>query len=115
MAAVTTDQMLLPLQQACCHSALAGSVETLVIDADTLSVVVYLTRAETFINVFYNVTTDETAFALVESGHRVYGVDDARKGWREHPFDNPAGHITCAPVQFESFLEQVEAHCQTAA
>ncbi len=115
MAAVTTDQLLLALRQACYHSALVDRVETLVIDADTLSVRVYLTRAETFINVFYNVTTDKTAFALVESGHRVYGVDNARKGWHEHPFDNPAGHITCASVQFESFLEQVEAHYQTAA
>jgi len=110
MAAVTTGQLLLELQQACYRSALVDHVETQAIDADTLSARVHLTRAETFINVFYNVTTTKTAFALVESGQRVYGVDNARKGWHEHLFGDPARHVACAPVQFEDFLAQVEAH-----
>jgi len=80
MAAVTAGQLLMALQQACYRSPLVDRVETQDIDADTLSARVYLTRAETFINVFYNITTDKTAFALVESGQRVYGVDNARKG-----------------------------------
>jgi hypothetical protein len=110
MAAVTADQLLMALRQAGYRSDLVDRVETLAIDADTLSVRVYLTRAETFINVFYNITTDKTAFALVESGQRVYGVDNARKGWHEHPFGDPARHVACVPMQFEGFLTQVEAH-----
>lgn len=110
MAAVTAGQLLMALQQACYRSPLVDRVETQGIDADTLSARVYLTRAETFINVFYNFTTDKTAFALVESGQRVYGVDNARKGWHEHPFGDPARHVACAPVPFGDFLAQVEAH-----
>jgi hypothetical protein len=52
MAAVTTEQLLSELQQACYRSAWVDRVETRVIDADTLSVRIHLTRAETFISVF---------------------------------------------------------------
>jgi hypothetical protein len=89
MAAVTTEQLLSELQQACYRSALVDYVETHVIDADILSARIHLARAETFISVFYNISTDKTAFALVESGQRVYGVDNARRGWHEHPFHHP--------------------------
>ena len=112
MAAVTTEQLLSELQQACYRSALVDPVETRVIDADALSVRVHLTRAETFISVFYNVTTDKTAFALVESGQRIYGVDNAKTGWHAHPLRNPARHESCQPVQFDEFLARVEGHYQ---
>lgn len=104
MAAVTTDQLLSELQQACYRSALVDRVETRVIDADTLSVRIYLTRTETFISVFCNVGTDKTAFALVESGQRIYGVDNAKIGWHEHPWRDPARHEPCHAVQFGEFL-----------
>jgi len=112
MAAVTTEQLLSELQQACYRSALVDHVETRVIDADTLSVRIHLTRAETFISVFYNVATDKTAFALVESGQRIYGADNAKMGWHEHPFRNPARHEPCSPIEFKEFLARVEGYCQ---
>ena len=102
MAAVTTEQLLSELQQVCYRSALVDHVETRV----------HLTRAETFINVFYNVATDKTAFALVESGQRIYGADNAKMGWHEHPFRNPARHEPCSPIEFKEFLARVEGYCQ---
>ena len=65
MAAVTTRQLLYELQQACNRSPVVSHVEERVVDADILSVRVHLTAAHTFINVFYNLTTDKVAFALV--------------------------------------------------
>ena len=115
MAAVTTEQLLFELQQICYHSASVDRVETQVIDSDTWRVRVHLARAETFIDVFYNVTTDKTAFALVESGQRVYGVDNARRGWHEHPFHHPAKHANCAPIEFAEFLARVEEYYQSSA
>jgi hypothetical protein len=110
VAAVTTRQLLYELQQACNCSPLVSHVEERVVDADILSVRVYLMVTHTFINVFYNVTTDKTAFALVEGDRRLYGVDNAKMGWHRHPFDNPGQHIPCAPVRFEEFLADVEAY-----
>jgi hypothetical protein len=115
MAALTTEQLLSEVQQACYRSALVDHVETRVIDADTLSARVHLTRAETFISVFYNIATDKTAFALVESGQRVYGVDNARRGWHEHPFYHPTKHANCAPIEFAEFLARVEEYYQSSA
>jgi len=108
MAAVTTRQLLYELQQACNHSPLVSHIEERVVDVDILSVRVHLTTAYTFINVFYNVTTDKVAFALVEGGYRLYGVDNAKMGWHKHPFHGPDQHVPCAPIRFEEFLTDVE-------
>lgn len=110
MAAVTTSQLLLALQQACHSSPLVDHVDIQVIDADALSVRIHLRRGDAFINVFYNVTTNKTAFALVKGNQRIYGVDNAKMNWHTHPFHDPALHVACTPVQFENFLAQVEAH-----
>ena len=110
MAAVTTRQLLYELQRACNRSPVVSHIEERVVDADILSVRVHLTFAHTFINVFYNVTTGKTAFALVEGDRRLYGVDNAKMGWHRHPFDDPDQHVPCAPIRFEEFLADVGAH-----
>jgi hypothetical protein len=110
MAAVTTGQLLVMLHQVCHRSYLVDYVIVQAIDADTLNVRIHLTRAGAFIKVFYNVTTDRTAFALVENEQRVYGVDNAKMGWHVHPFADPTQHVACAPTPFEEFLTAVEAH-----
>jgi hypothetical protein len=110
MAAVTTGQLLLALQQACHRSPLIDYVTIQAIDADTLSARIPLIVGGAFINVFYNVTTDKTAFALIEGQQRVFGVDNAKMGWHVHPFGDPARHVACAPMSFETFLAKVETH-----
>ena len=110
-----TGQLLLALERACYRSSLVDHVDVQVIDADTLNVRVCLAHPEAFINVFYNVTTDKTAFALIEANQRIYGADNAKMGWHVHPFDDPIQHIACAPIQFEDFLIQVEAHYRNAS
>jgi len=110
MASVTTGQLLYELQQVCYHSPLVDYVEEQMIDVDILKVRVHLTVARTFISVFYNLTTDKTAFALVKENRRIYGTDNAKMGWHKHPFDDPNQHVPCAPVRFETFLTRVENH-----
>jgi len=110
---MTTRQLLYELQQACNRSPLVSHIEERVVDVDILSVRVRLTATHTFINVFYNVTTDKTAFALVKGGCRLYGVDNAKMSWHRHPFHDPDQHVPCAPVRFEEFLADVETHFKT--
>ena len=110
MAAMTTGHLLWALRQACHRSPLVGHVEVQAVDADTLSVRVHLTPAGAFISAFYNVATSKTAFALVEGGQRIYGVDNAKMGWHEHPFADPTQHRAGAPMPFDEFLAQVEAY-----
>jgi hypothetical protein len=107
---MTTGQLLLTLQQACYRSPLVDRVDVQAIDADTLSVRIYLTCVGTFVGVFYNLATAKTAFALVEDEKRIYGVDNAKMRWHQHPFSDPVQHIPCGPVQFEDFLAEVETH-----
>ncbi len=110
MAAVTTTQLLLELRNACLHSVLVRQIEERILDIDVLHVRVYLMTSETFINVFYNLATDKAAFALLQDGHRIYGVDNAKIGWHCHPFADPKQHIACPPVTFGEFLQEVELY-----
>ncbi len=110
VGAVTTGQLLLALQQVCQQSSLVDNVQVRAIDADTLSARVYLNASGVFISAFYNITTDKTAFALVENNERIYGVDNAKMGWHVHPFHNPTQHLSCLPVGFGEFLGEVEKH-----
>jgi hypothetical protein len=110
---MTTRQLLYKLQQACNRSPLVSRIEERMVDVDILSVRVHLTVTNTFINVFYNLTTNKAAFALVEGRDRLYGVDNAKVGWHRHPFDDPDQHAPCAPIHFEEFLADVETHFMT--
>ena len=110
MDALTTGHLLLALQQVCQTSTLVDNIQVRAIDTDTLSVRVYLNTAGGFVNVFYNITTYKTAFALVESNQRIYRADNAKMGWHVHPFHDPSLHLPCAPVGFGEFLGEVEKY-----
>ncbi len=107
---MTTAQLLRELYATCYLSSLVDYVDEQVVDVDVLMVRVYLTYADTFINVFYNLNTGKTAFALVSKNQRLYGIDNARIGWHKHPFEQPDKHEPCTPVQFEDFLADVESY-----
>jgi len=52
-----------------------------------------------FLQVYFNEETGTTAFALIEDGERVWGVDyDALRGWHEHPPNSPAQHRDIEPM-----------------
>ncbi|MFH1633226.1 MAG: hypothetical protein ABIG63_04340 [Chloroflexota bacterium] len=110
MAAITTAHLLYVLRRVCNHSALVHYIEERILDIDILHVRVHLTMPETFINIYYTLETDKTAFALVQTERRVYGVDNAKTGWHRHPFTDPDRHIICSPVTFSEFLRAVEKY-----
>lgn len=107
MATITTSQLLYEVRHACHHSALVHHIEERILDIDVLHIRVHLTMTATFINVFFNLATDKAAFAVIQAGRRIYGVDNAKMGWHYHPFTDPDQHIVCAPVTFAEFLREV--------
>ncbi len=110
MASLTTGHLLFALRQTCQRSALVHYLDVLTIDADILHVRVHLTFSEAFISVFYNVATNKTAFALVENEKRIFGVDNAKGDWHQHPFSDPGQHIACEPMEFGEFLDLLETY-----
>jgi len=110
MASLTTGHLLFALRQVCQRSPIVSHVDVLAIDPDTLHVRVYLVHSGTFVNVFYNIATNKTSFALVERDQRIYGVDNAKMSWHQHPFADPAQHVACGPMEFGEFLCQIEAY-----
>lgn len=112
MASVTTTQLLYEVHSVSHRSPLVRYVEERVLDIDVLHVRIHLLLADTFINAFFNVTTDKIAFALIQAGKRIYGADNAKMGWHYHPFADPELHIPCLPITFTEFLREVETHFQ---
>lgn len=112
MASLTTNQLLYEVHRVSHRSALVRYVEERVLDIDVLHVRVHLILADTFINAFFNIATNKTAFALIQAGKRIYGADNAKTGWHYHPFIDPEQHIGCPPMTFTEFLREVEAHFQ---
>jgi hypothetical protein len=104
---MTTAELLRRLSDVCQAHALVKSYAVDAIDEDTLSVRVFLMDAS-FINAFYNLATDKTAFAWIREGKRAYGKDNAKMGWHIHPFRSPEQHLLCEPINFEIFLREVE-------
>lgn len=110
MAGVSTAALLEALIAACDSSPLVAAYAVQEMDEDILSVRVYL-QDDAFIQAFYNVATGKVSFALVKE-QRLYGKDNAKRGWQVHPFDQPATHVACAPVDLATFLHEVENYYQ---
>lgn len=50
-------------------------------------------KGSRFLQFYYNEQTGTTAFALVENGRRIWGIDfDNIRGWHLHPLENPESH-----------------------
>lgn len=65
-----------------------------------------------FIDIFYNRQSDRIAYALIESGNRIFGADNTG-GWHIHPFDDPANYLPLASAMtFAEFIKEIEQHYQ---
>ena len=63
-----------------------------------------------FIEAFFNETSNKTAYAWVKERQRILGADNTR-GWHWHPFTSPSAHISVEqPITFAEFLRKVEKH-----
>ena len=107
MADVTPHDLLDQIIDTCSDSEIVSAYSVYTVDFDILSLRVNLVD-QTFIDVFYNVSTNKTAFALIVAGERIYGKDNAKMGWHVHPIEDPNTHVPCASVSFKDFLAEVE-------
>ena len=104
---MTTDDLLRQLATACQASNIVESYAVEEIDDDIMSVRVFLSD-NSFVSVFHNLASGKVAFAWIQQGRRLYGKDNAKMGWHTHPFENPSEHRHCEPVDFTTFLRELE-------
>ncbi len=108
MADVTTQQLLDEMIGACANEPIVEAYAVRTCDRDILSLRIFLID-QTFIEIFYNVTTGKTSFALIAENVRIYGKDNTKIGWHVHPFSDPTAHAPCSPPYFVEFLQEVTA------
>jgi hypothetical protein len=108
LAALTPQDLFNQILAACTRSSLVEAYTIRTLDPDILSMRVHLVDGS-FVEVFFNATTYRTAFALIVSGQRIYGKDNAKMGWHVHPLNDPQSHLPCSSVSFEEFLAEIEA------
>lgn len=71
---------------------------------------------ELFVRFYFNEQTGTTAFALIREDIRIWGIDyDNRRGWHQHPVNNPTQHVPIASqsireiiTELTEVLEQIE-------
>jgi hypothetical protein len=81
-------------------------IERLLLDEPVLKLRVHL-GAVAFMEIFFNVETGKTSFALIKDRQRIFGADNTR-GWHTPPFDSPESDHSCEEMVFTSFLRPVE-------
>ena len=65
-------------------------------------------RTDLFVRFFLNQHTQTIAFALIEEGQRIWGIDrDNRRGWHLHPIDNPKDHIVIDPLSVSEIVARL--------
>lgn len=66
-------------------------------------------RKNRFLQVYFNEETGTIAFALIEEGKRLWGIDfDNTKGWHLHPVGNPEGHHNISFMTVEDIMKALE-------
>lgn len=59
---------------------------------------------EIFIQVYVNTQKDKVNMALIVADERIYGIDKEGGIYHEHPFENPALHISTQQIEIEGFV-----------
>ena len=58
-----------------------------------------------YVQVYFNEITGTTAFALIEKGQRIWGMDfDNMRGWHLHPFGKADEHERVNEMNIEEIL-----------
>lgn len=61
-----------------------------------------------FLQVYFNVRTETTAFALIKEEKRKWGIDfDSIRGWHLHPVENPDDHLVIEPKTIEEIIDHL--------
>ena len=62
-----------------------------------------------FLRFYFNEVTGTTAFAVIESQQRVWGIDyDNRRGWHLHPVEEPANHVQIEPLAVSEIVQRLQ-------
>ncbi len=63
-------------------------------------------KGNRYLQVYFNELTGTTAFALIEKGQRIWGIDfDNMRGWHLHPFGGADGHEGIAEKNVEEIVK----------
>jgi hypothetical protein len=61
-----------------------------------------------FLQIYFNEITGTTAFALVEKGRRIWGIDfDNIRGWHLHTLENPDSHHSIEPMTVQAIINHL--------
>jgi len=59
-----------------------------------------------YVQVYFNELTGTTAFALIERGQRIWGIDfDNMRGWHLHPFGETDTHTSISEKSVEEIVK----------
>ena len=107
MSGLRLSEFVEVVRLACDRSDLVTGYDVHILDNATIKIRAFL-RVEAFIDIYFNPENGNCSFALIKSGKRIYGADNAFIGWHLHPFEAPDQHLPCPELSFGDFLFTVE-------
>ena len=61
-----------------------------------------------YLQVYFNELTGTTAFALIEKGKRIWGIDfDNMRGWHLHPFRESESHRSISEKSVQEIVREL--------
>jgi len=77
------------------------------VESVTVSGRIFL-EGSAFLEIYYNEVTGTIAFALIEGGRRVWGIDrDNIRGWHRHPPSEPSSHLEISPLSISEIVAEL--------
>lgn len=71
-------------------------------------------KDDRYLQVYFNELTGTTAFALIEKGQRIWGIDfDNMRGWHLHPFGRPETHEGIGERTVDEIVSALSAVLET--
>ncbi|MDO9131327.1 MAG: hypothetical protein Q7U34_15830 [Anaerolineales bacterium] len=108
MAGISAERFEQNVRKACEQSEIVVRIAILSESSHHIRLRVFLT-VRSLLDIYYNQTTQKTAFAHIQKARRIFGADNTNGFWHWHPVEDPEKHVPAdKEIAFGEFLRCVE-------
>jgi hypothetical protein len=108
MAVLSTFEFRQLVEKNCSDSNIVMKIQIISETTKQIRMRIFLSN-RTFLDVYYNLKNEKTAFAQIKENKRIFGADNTTGTWHWHPYKNPEKHnFVKDKIAFSEFLKKVE-------
>lgn len=113
MAVLTIFEFRQSIEKDCSNSNIVMKIQIISETTKQIRIRIFLSN-RTFLDIYYNLKNEKTAFAQIKENKRIFGADNTSRIWHWHPYKNPKKHdFVKGKIAFGDFLKKVEENITT--